>query len=48
MIFGRGNELSHVGIENVAEGLRFVPQLTALDLRSFVDVSRHGSLYDGI
>ena len=29
----RGNELSHLGIQNVVEGLCFVPQLTLLDLR---------------
>ena len=36
MILGRGNELSHVGIEHVVEGLSFVPQLTFLDLRSLL------------
>jgi hypothetical protein len=36
MILGRGNDLSHVGIEQVVEGLSFVPQLTLLDLRSLL------------
>jgi hypothetical protein len=36
IILGRGNELSHVGIKHVVEGLSFVSQLTFLDLRSLL------------
>jgi hypothetical protein len=32
----RGNELTHKGIQSVAEGLGYVPQLTILDIRSAV------------
>ncbi len=34
--FGKGNELTHIGVQNVVAGLCFVPQLTFLDLRSLL------------